>query len=360
MKCIDESYKIFEIPNISTQSELFKYLQNIGELCCKQLPEMNIYHYIKYLANPDSNSRINILDHIIVAFEVSKEIYDDIIDHKSIDNPKNYQLQFYVKQIITTEWVKDDKTIRYIISAPISVFTNVWKDNIFGYNNSNGFIKLCHWIAIAYPELVTNYHNHHIISNPGIKFITNSEMQQMPKEIRMAHGYITIRLTMNCSDINQISRNRSLLTSLSTAEEYDISNDPCSFIIPSEFDESNDATVIRTYPIEDILSTIDENPFGLQKATIKWLKLCKKASALYNYYVNSCNHNANRARTIMPHSASSSIIITMRNAQWISFFNKYINDSYPDIRDISKEILKDFNKVKPELFCDCMNLIKED
>lgn len=359
MKFIDESYKIFEVPDISVQDKLFKYLQEVGELCYKRSSGMDIYKYIKYLSNPESTVRNSMLDHIIVIFEVSKEIYDDIIDHKCIDNPKNYELQFYVKQIITTEWVKSSKDIRYIISAPISTFDNIWKSNIFGYNNSNGFIKLCHWIAISYPELITNHYNQHLISNPGIRFITTNELQSLPKKIRMAHGYNTIRLTMNCSNISNIYRNRSSFTSATMAEAFDIENDPCTFIIPSDFSDI-DISTIKENPIDDILASINENPYNLNKSVIKWLKLCKKSSALYKYYTNEYGSDPIKARTIMPHTASSSVIITMRNAQWVNFFKKYINDAYPDIRDICKNIVTDFNKINPDLFTEFMNFNKED
>lgn len=375
MKFIEENFSVIENPDIALNASLMRYICDVGDLMYKRSKHEKsdddkfVSDILKVVYSYKRNC---ILDHVILTFEISSEIYNDFIKYKNSINSNPYSneyIRYYTNSIhITKSESRSSGHLiakpLYIISGSVKAFHTIWIFSTFSPNSK--FSLLLRWISYYYPTLMRNTKDKNIdgialskYTGNGIKRITNSDMEKYNRAIRLEHEWMTIRLTMSSDSIDHIYRYKPLYATISEATEYDHHKDnELQFIIPPYLSDSDKNNLIEiNYSDETIDDIIKNNSFKLHRPALKFLKLCNKSSKYYHQYIEEYGigeyygGDPMMCKEILPHSLSRSIVITMNLNQWDNFLCRYNNDcKHVTISPITKEIFDYLVKLKPEIY----------
>ncbi len=106
------------------------------------------------------------------------------------------------------------------------------------------------------------------------------------------------------------------------------------------------------------LTFIKPNFFQEDSATFKiWEKSMEQIEREYFLLIEN-GAKPEEARTILPNSLKTEIVMTMNLRNWRHFFKlRCDNSAHPQIREIAKPILKEFINIIPEVFDDLQYLL---
>lgn len=174
----------------------------------------------------------------------------------------------------------------------------------------------------------TCYKSEHIISNDSyIKFIKN--ILKRGHESVLEHEKITVRVICDRGVTHEIVRHRIASYSQESTRYCNYSNDKfnseISFVKPSCIDANSDAFKV-------------------------WKKACEICETQYFALLNwGCS--AQEARSVLPNSLKTEIVITMNLREWRHFFKmRCASDAHPDMRKVANMILTEFKKNIPIIF----------
>lgn len=143
------------------------------------------------------------------------------------------------------------------------------------------------------------------------------------------HAFITIRVICDRGISHEIVRHR-LASYTQESTRY------CNY---SQGKFGNEITVIKP-------CFWDEND---EKYQI-WLKTMISIETAYNKLI-SLGATAQEARSILPNSLKTEIVITMNLREWLHFFKlRTSNAAHPQMREIAIPLLNEFQKILPEIF----------
>lgn len=92
---------------------------------------------------------------------------------------------------------------------------------------------------------------------------------------------------------------------------------------------------------------------GLTGVELAWFGLCNSAESTYIYLINS-GWSPQQARSVLPNSLKTEIVITQNLRQWRHFFNLraagIAGKPHPQMLEITIPMLREFKKVIPIVF----------
>lgn len=143
------------------------------------------------------------------------------------------------------------------------------------------------------------------------------------------HAFITVRIICDRGISHEIVRHR-LASYTQESTRY------CNY---SKGKFGNEITVIKP-------CFWDENDKKYQI----WLETMALIESTYNKLI-SLGATAQEARSILPNSLKTEIVMTMNLREWLHFFKlRTSNAAHPQMREIAIPLLKEFQKKLPEIF----------
>ena len=166
----------------------------------------------------------------------------------------------------------------------------------------------------------------------------------------LEHVSISVRVICDRGVTHEIVRHRVASYSQESTRYCNYSNDKfgneLTFIMPSWF-KSN---------IEDLNNYAnDKNNFNKIYSSGEWAWIDSLRAVEINYFtlLECCNWTPEQARSILPNSLKTEIVMTMNLREWRHFFKlRCAKASHPDMRKVAYMILDEFKSKIPVVFDD--------
>ena len=165
----------------------------------------------------------------------------------------------------------------------------------------------------------------------------------------LEHESISVRVICDRGVSHEIVRHRIASYSQESSRYCNYSNDKfgneLTFIKPCWFKSS----------IEDLNNYIkNKNDFEkLSSGEWVWIDTLKSAEISYFTLLGTCDWTPEQARSILPNSLKTEIVMTMNLREWRHFFKLRCDKAaHPQTREIANMILKEFKEKIPVIFDD--------
>ena len=166
----------------------------------------------------------------------------------------------------------------------------------------------------------------------------------------LEHVSISVRVICDRGVSHEIVRHRVASYSQESTRYCNYSNDKfgneLTFIMPSWF-KSN---------IEDLNNYAnDKNNFNKIYSSGEWAWIDSLRAVEINYFtlLECCNWTPEKARSILPNSLKTEIVMTMNLREWRHFFKlRCAKAAHPQMREVANMILDEFKSKIPVVFDD--------
>ena len=169
------------------------------------------------------------------------------------------------------------------------------------------------------------------MSNNGTKvFLTQGEILQLSTAERLRHQYITVKFICDRGLMAEITRHRQASFSVESTRYANYSLDKFG----------NEITVICPFNRDEVSTTVYE----------RWYSACKTAEDIY-IQLTTDENSANKdgvikpqiARSVLPNSLKTEIVMTAPLWSWINFFNlRMAPSAHPQMQELATML---FNKL---------------
>lgn len=289
-----------------------QFIEKVGRTCYKSEDKITDISSVKFVSNLINHGHEAMIEHWNLIFETDYNTYYHFVDDWNVlqhdnDIRLNEQIRPYIRFTDYTTW---DGKERFVISGNMRAWRDYAKACVEGYNEIPNYM----WGVIRnYPTFFPEYQDYTPV-NFTDDILTPISITRLSKNERLVHQTITMKFICDRGVSHELVRHRVA----SFAQE---STRYCNYGL-DKF--NNELTVVRP----------------------SW---CKKDSDLYNYWQDGCLsaettyflmlHNGaspQEARSILPNSLKTEIIVTMNLDGWNHFFNlRCSSNAQPDMREIA-------------------------
>lgn len=378
MNIINPGYEMMKIPSADDKISVLKFLESIGRVCYKSEDKITEDSYLRYLKMLRDNKHWAMLEHYIFVLEVPEWMYYDLFDLDTcyeIDPLYNKHLSFFSRSRYTDK----KKTKHFLVSFSITALNylmedvvkaelyinqelnKIYEDSLSheydGYNISN-LIPCCtddekiyvqfhsaihHLFSFMYEKYaeIVNVPDEYTVADSydeRIHILTNEEISLLSKRDQLIHGWTSVKFTVSRGFTHEIVRHRPASFAQESTRYCSYNKDKfgneISYIKPSYLSDDNKSMSIWS----DVMRVIE-----------------KEYMFLMNY-----KRTAQEARSILPNSLKTEIVVTTRFSEWIHIFDMRADKpAHPEMKEIMYPLLNDFISIWPMLFDDIKWRIKE-
>lgn len=95
------------------------------------------------------------------------------------------------------------------------------------------------------------------------------------------------------------------------------------------------------------------NELGVSTETATWLEAMLSAERTYLYLIQKCNWTPQQARSVLPNSLKTEVVVTMNIREWRHFFTLRASEAaHPQMQELSYAMLAEFQRIVPVVFDD--------
>lgn len=240
-----------------------------------------------------ANDHLAMIEHYQFTFKVNKSIYDAI---KSLNNPFIYMTDIEEKYLITT-------SLRPIIEV---------------YKKNDKENPLCLLISSLSDKEKKVFFPGYEEKGTGVTILSHEEIMRLSLEERRKHLFITMRLITDRGVSHEIVRHRRASFAQESTRYCNYAKDKFSnqltFIKPLDYDKNRDI-------YDDIFVRIEKDYMELAE---------RKTTPEY-------------ARTILPNSLKTSIVVTCNLQEWELIFHlRLAQAAHPDMIKVMKMVKEQF------------------
>lgn len=290
-----------------------KHIEKVGRTCYKSEDKITDDSAAKFVSGLIKRGHEAMIEHFSLIFKTNEFTYEEMSEDyemlmHNIDIDLTEPLRPYLR---FTDQQMSDGEQRCIVSANM----RAWRCFVGACVEGYGFIpQYLHGIVRCYSLFFPEFQEYvpHIIQNDKLIPIAVSELTENE---RWVHQDITVKFTCDRGVSHEIVRHRVA----SFAQE---STRYCNYGL-DKF--GNEITVIRP----------------------SW---CKEGSLVYDIWRHGCQENEDtyfammhenatpqEARSVLPNSLKTEVIVTMNLANWDHFFKlRCAKDAHPDIQEVAK------------------------
>ena len=291
-----------------------QFIEKVGRTCYKSEDKITDDSAAKFVANLIKRGHEAMIEHWSMIFRTDAHWYEEILDdwdmlmHNcalDLNEPLRPYLRF-------TDDMADDGEVRCVISGNM----RAWRDYAKACINGFGFMPMyMYGIIRCNPLFFPEYQDYvpGVINNSILIPISASEL--VGDKERGAHMNVTAKFVCDRGVTHEMVRHRVA----SFAQE---STRYCNYGL-DKF--GNEITVIRP----------------------SW---CAEGDPVYDIWMNGCRENEEtyfamlevgatpqEARSVLPNSLKTEIIVTMNLNDWTHFFSlRCAPDAHPDIREVAQ------------------------
>ena len=311
MKIIEPSV---EIMRTGLEKEFItpeQFIEKVGRTCYKSEDKITDTSAAKFVSNLIKNGHEAMIEHWSLVFKTDKETYDrvksdwDRLLHVG-SIPVREQLRPYIR---FTYCELDDGDARYIISGNMRALRDYVKVCVSDFRFIPDYM---HDMIKTYPLFFHEYQPYIFNKSDDNKLIPIS-ISELNFVERQVHQDITVKFVCDRGVSHEIVRHRVA----SFAQESTQFGNESTFIRPSWCNSSDDIYKV-------------------------WKEKCMEAESAY-FLLLDFGATPQEARSVLPDSLKTEIIVTMNLDGWDHFFGlRCANSAHPDMREVARMALQLF------------------
>lgn len=294
-----------------------KHIEKVGRTCYKSEDKITDESAVKFVGGLVKRGHEAMIEHYSPIFKVDAFTYEEILEdwdmllHNS-DIYKESKLKDKMRPFLrfTDEQMNIDEA-RYIVSGNM----RAWRDFVKACVECYGFVpQYLHGIIRCYATFFPEFQEYvpARIMNDKLIPIETSELTEVE---RLTHMDVTVKFTCDRGVSHEIVRHRVA----SFAQE---STRYCNYGL-DKF--GNEITVIRPSWCKE-----DSDIYKI------WENGCEFAEGVYFRMLDE-NATPQEARSVLPNSLKTEVIVTMNLSGWNHFFElRCAKDAHPDIQEVAK------------------------
>lgn len=327
------------LPNVE---EIFngnpqKHIEEIARTCYKSNDLITNDSHKKFIMNIYNRKHWAMLEHFIFIYNVPSYIYNSLIMLESLEIPQYYMSLVHnkvnTKSMIFTK-VKINNDYRHIISFSARCLLdllNYVKDEFVIQNIK----KLIEKVIYDYDCLELFGYNFEA-NNEYSDIYPINDITTLTFYEEYMHGWHSIKFTCDRGVSHEIVRHRDA----SFAQE---STRYCNY---SKNKFGNEISVIKPFMLKDN----SENPNEEMVAYTNWEMAMKSSETAYFNMLKS-GVTPQVARSVLPNSLKTELIMTTRNYEWAHFFElRCDKTAHPQMRELAISLFNYFNENSPSIF----------
>lgn len=303
MKIIEPSVEILQYPEATDKIGVCKFLEKIGRTCYKSEDKITDDSYKKMIDNLIKNRHTSVLEHYTYIARIDENFFINIINNMDFMNPYN--------KFVNITRYRENTNWSYLMSYSLATKINMDKM----YNDH---------LSLIIDQLER-------MSDNGTKvFLTQEEILKLSTPERLRHQYITVKFICDRGLMAEITRHRQASFSVESTRYANYSLDKFG----------NEITVICPFNKDEVSTTAYE----------RWYSACKTAEDIY-IQLTTDENSANKdgvikpqiARSVLPNSLKTEIVMTAPLWSWINFFNlRMAPNAHPQMQELATML---FNKL---------------
>lgn len=294
-----------------------QHIEKVGRTCYKSEDKITEESAAKFVSGLVKRGHEAMIEHFSPIFKVDAFTYEEIRDdYDTLCNNRNIYEECTITKNLRhflrfTDYMAPDGEMRFIVSGNM----RAWRDFVRGCTEGYGFIpQYLHGIVRCYNLFFPEFQEYVPARIMNDKLIS-IEVRELTEKERMVHQDVTVKFTCDRGVSHEIVRHRVA----SFAQE---STRYCNYGL-DKF--GNEITVIRPSWCKE----------GDDKYYI-WKDACAEAEKWY-FTMLSENATPQEARSVLPNSLKTEVIVTMNLDGWNHFFElRCAKDAHPDIQEVAK------------------------
>lgn len=312
-----------------------QFIEKVGRTCYKSEDKITDVSAAKFVSNLIKRGHEAMIEHWNLIFQTDAESYEDIQNDWLIllhngNVPTKDRLRPYLRFTDCTE----DGYSRCVISGNM----RAWRDYIKACDEGFGLIPYyLHTFIRNYPTFFPEYQNRTLnpVEDDVLVPITVSDL--VGDVEKGVHWDVTVKFICDRGVSHEIVRHRTASFAQESTRycNYGLGKfDKCITVVEPQF--------IKDHFFEDMAVSADA-------AVIQaWEDGCVRAEAAY-FKLLELGCTPQEARSVLPNSLKTEIIVTMNRNNWKHFFDlRCAPDAHPDIQVVAKMTKSDFDNFEEE------------
>ena len=290
-----------------------QFIEKVGRTCYKSEDKITEDSAAKFVGNLIKRGHEAMIEHWNLIFKMEPVVYDTFFnDHTTLLRNCNIPTKDRMRPFLRfTDYLLYDGELRCIVSGNM----RAWRDFVKAYIDGFGYVPhYLHGLIRNYPLFFPEFQDH----APGVivnKFMIPISVAELSEAERQVHQDITMKFICDRGVSHEIVRHRVA----SFAQE---STRYCNY---SQDKFGKEITVIRP-------SWCNEGDVRYNN----WYCGCLRAETDYfDLLGDGCTPQ--EARSVLPNSTKTEIIVTMNLAGWNHFFElRCAPSAHPDMQEVAK------------------------
>lgn len=349
MKFTKASVEIIPIPAPTDTQAVYRHLERIGRTCYKSEDKITPESCRKFLRNIFNRKHWAMLEHYpFVIEDTSSDLFMAIGRFYQINDVDIQSKISYIKTSVCIEDLPNGGfKSRYLISGSATAFNylmealQMTKDNGVAFDDLEFYLDFMKVMSIKFPHLFKDPYPDDDMAvdtyerrSEGYQFLSQDDVLALNDHDASMHLYMTARFICDRGVTHEIVRHRPASYAQESTRYCNYGNTGCRFIIPCWF--SPEAT-------EYLLTVEDMFPAGkqlvkpdvLNDAEYQWCRSMLSSDTGYNRLL-SAGWNPQQARSVLPNSVKTEIVMTANIPEWSHFFNMRVpKTAHPQMREVS-------------------------
>ena len=371
MKFVKANFEILPIPDPYDKMAVYQHLERVGRVCYKSEDKITDDSCLKFLTNIKNRKHWAMLEHYIFVISVSEEMYKNFLDNYHIvddEDPDIGSKLRFVRASVNDRFSGNSN--RFLISGSATAFNYLWACNFFStvdetdtVNMIGSFLHQRYPEIIMVPEHAKDYADIRVEDEVGkIHLLSRKEIEALPVGSRLIHDFASVKSITDRGVTHEDVRHRPASWAQESTRYCNYGKLGCTFIIPCWFTEKATNILLDQNTVNDIevqLSLYHVGVEGLLKygftfGEAHWLHQMYWDGRIYETLVHAIPENQwspQQARSVLPNSVKTEIIITAPLDEWVHYFNMRVPTSaHPQMRELAVPMLGEFAERDPSVF----------
>lgn len=349
MKFTKASVEIIPIPAPTDTQAVYRHLERIGRTCYKSEDKITPESCRKFLQNIFNRKHWAMLEHYpFVIEDTSSDLFMAIGRFYEINDVDIQSKISYIKTSVCIEDLPNGGfKSRYLISGSATAFNylmealQMTKDNGVAFDDLEFYLDFMKVMSIKFPHLFKDPYPDDDMAvdtyerlSEGYQFLSQDDVLALNDHDASMHLYMTARFICDRGVTHEIVRHRPASYAQESTRYCNYGTSGCRFVIPNWF--SPEAI--------DRLLAFDEDPFivfnkdPLEPFTMTewtWIQAMQSDENFYNRLIGE-GWNPQQARSVLPNSVKTEIVMTANIPEWSHFFNMRVpKTAHPQMREVS-------------------------
>lgn len=380
MKFVKANFEILPIPDPYDKMAVYQHLERVGRVCYKSEDKITDDSCLKFLTNIRNRKHWAMLEHYIFVISVSEEMYNDFLENYEVVDDEDPDIGSKLRFVRTS--INDryyDTSNKFLISGSATAFNYLWACKFFStvdetdtVNMIGSFLHQRYPEIIMVPEHAKEYADTPIEDRVGkIHLLSRKEIEALPVGSRLIHDFASVKSITDRGVTHEDVRHRPASWAQESTRYCNYGKLGCTFIIPCWFtdEESNILINMTDNEFYRHVNTLSQ-PDRMSLAAWRWAADMMYLGSEYEKFVKPLEDKSEssaegieifgddgygwtpqQARSILPNSVKTEIIMTAPLDEWVHYFNMRVPTSaHPQMRELAVPMLSEFAERDPSVF----------